>query len=128
MNVRVRHKGGFDKTDRFLMKAAKGEFFKNLDKYGEIGVNALMSATPVDSGETAQQWGYYITHTKDSVGITWTNDNIKPGMKVPIALLIQYGHGTRGGGYVQGYDYINPALRHVFDEILRNVWREVVSS
>lgn len=126
--IKVGHKGGFDKTEKFLVRAAKGEFFKHLDKYGEIGVKALMSATPVNSGETANQWGYRIVRTDDYVEIAWTNDNIKPGMNVPIAILIQYGHATKNGGYVQGYDYINPALREVFDEILINVWREVCES
>jgi len=94
-----------------------------LDKYGKIGVEALANATPVDTGETASSWNYSIEHGKNGASLTWNNSNINNG--VPIAIIIQYGHGTRGGGYVQGRDYINPAMRPVFDEIADRVWKEV---
>jgi hypothetical protein len=124
--ITIKHRGNLKKTYRFLEKASKQEFYNKLEAYGREGVQALASATPIDSGETAQSWGYEITRTKDSVTITWTNSNVIDG--VPVAILLQYGHGTRNGGYVQGRDYINPAIRPIFDKIAESAWREVVTS
>jgi len=104
----------------------KGIQFNNLDRYGQAGVDALSSATPLDSGETASSWGYRIKKRKNSVVIEWTNSNVVDG--VPIAVILQYGHGTRNGGYVQGRDYINPAIRSIFDQIAADVWKEVSNS
>ena len=95
----------------------------DLDRYGREGVTALSSATPVDTGKTASSWEYEITHKDDSVTITFNNTNIQNG--VPIAIILQYGHGTRNGGWVQGRDYINPAIQPVFDKIAESAWREV---
>ena len=95
----------------------------NLDKYGREGVAALASATPVDTGLTASSWRYEIQHRNDSVSIAFYNDNIQNG--VPIAIILQYGHGTRNGGYVQGRDYINPAIKPIFDKITEDAWKEV---
>ena len=124
--VIVKQKGDFSKTEKFLNNISKKLYYRNLQKYAEQGVAALASATPKDSGETANSWGYEIRQTKNSVSIYWTNSNVNKG--VPIAVIIQYGHGTRNGGYVQGRDYINPAMRPIFDKIAENVWKEVTSS
>lgn len=123
--ITFHHKGNFQKTDKFLKKAKQGDYFRSLEKFAQEGVNALASATPIDSGKTAASWDYTISRSKGSVSITWTNSNINNG--VNIAVIIQYGHGTRNGGYVQGRDYINPAIRPVFDKIAENVWKEVTS-
>lgn len=123
--ITFHHKGNFQKTDNFLKKAKRGDYFRSLEKFAQEGVNALASATPIDSGKTAASWDYTISRSKGSVSITWTNSNINDG--VNIAVIIQYGHGTRNGGYVQGRDYINPAIRPVFDKIAENVWKEVTS-
>lgn len=123
--ITFHHKGNFQKTDNFLKKAKQGDYFRSLEKFAQEGVNALASATPIDSGKTAASWDYTISRSKGSVSITWTNSNINDG--VSIAVIIQYGHGTRNGGYVQGRDYINPAIRPVFDKIAENVWKEVTS-
>lgn len=121
-----RQRGNFNNTEKFLKRAKKNDFYKNLDKYGREGVAALASATPIDSGITASSWGYEIKQGRGTVSIYWTNSNINKG--VPIAVIIQYGHGTNNGGYVQGRDYINPAIRPVFDKITNKVWKEVTSS
>lgn len=124
--VIVKQKGDFSKTEKFLNSISKKLYYRNLQKYAEQGVAALASATPIDSGTTANSWDYEIRQTKNSVSIYWTNSNVNKG--VPIAVIIQYGHGTRNGGYVQGRDYINPAMRPIFDKIAENVWKEVISS
>lgn len=124
--VIVKQKGDFSKTEKFLNTINKKLYYRNLQKYAEQGVAALASATPIDSGTTANSWNYEIRQTKNSVSIYWTNSNVNKG--VPIAVIIQYGHGTRNGGYVQGRDYINPAMRPIFDKIAENVWKEVTSS
>ena len=124
--VIVKQKGDFSETEKFLNTISKKLYYRNLQKYAEQGVAALASATPVDSGTTANSWDYEIRQTKNSVSIYWTNSNVNKG--VPIAVIIQYGHGTRNGGYVQGRDYINPAMRPIFDKIAENVWKEVTSS
>ena len=124
--VIVKQKGDFSKTEKFLNSISKKLYYRNLQKYAEQGVAALASATPIDSGTTANSWNYEIRQTKNSVSIYWTNSNVNKG--VPIAVIIQYGHGTRNGGYVQGRDYINPAMRPIFDKIAENVWKEVTSS
>ena len=123
--ITFHHKGNFQKTDNFLKKAKQGDYFRSLERFAQEGVDALASATPIDSGKTAASWDYTISRSKGSVSITWTNSNINDG--VNIAIIIQYGHGTRNGGYVQGRDYINPAIRPVFDKIAENVWKEVTS-
>lgn len=124
--VIVKQKGDFSKTEKFLNTISKKLYYRKLQKYAEQGVAALASATPIDSGTTANSWNYEIRQTKNSVSIYWTNSNVNKG--VPIAVIIQYGHGTRNGGYVQGRDYINPAMRPIFDKIAENVWKEVISS
>ena len=98
----------------------------SLEKYGKEGVTALASATPVDTGLTANSWNYKIEQTKNSVSITFYNTNIQNG--VPIAIILQYGHGTRNGGWVEGRNYINPAIQPLFDKIADEAWREVTKS
>ena len=122
---KITQKGDFSKTEKFLKKAKDADFYKNLEKYAEIGVNALREATPIDSGLTAESWSYEIEKSKDGAGITWTNNNVNKGEN--IAILIQYGHGTGTGGYVHGRDYINPAMRPVFDQIAEDIWKEVTA-
>ena len=117
------HKGDFNKTMDFLKRSSKGDYLRGLDRYAQKGVQALMDATPIDSGKTAHSWGYEIEASGRSCTITWTNTSQNEG--VPIAIILQYGHGTGTGGYVQGRDYINPAIRPIFDEIAEGVWKEV---
>lgn len=122
--ITIKHKGNFRKTNKFLKASSNLEFRNILDKYGKDGVSALSKATPVDSGLTAASWDYTITVNARGVSITWTNSNIQNG--VPIAIILQYGHATRHGGYVQGRDYINPALQPIFDRMTDDLWKEVV--
>lgn len=124
--IRIRQSGNFDKIEKFLKRVRRADLFKGLEKYGKAGVSALASATPIDSGETAASWDYEIHSSKGSVTIYWTNSNINDG--VNIAVILQYGHGTNHGGYVQGRDYINPAIRPIFDKIAEAAWKEVTSS
>lgn len=114
--------GDFSKLTGFFNRCLEVANLGILDKYGRLGVQALAAATPVDSGRTAQSWEYKITHTDTGVNLEFWNYNINDG--VPIALILQYGHGTGTGGWVEGRDYINPALRPVFDSILNDVWKE----
>ena len=124
--IRITTKGDFNNTFRFLNKMSKFQINKILEKYGQMGVEALTSATPIDSGKTAESWGYEISVGKEGATIHWTNTNQNKG--VYIAVILQYGHGTGTGGYVQGIDYINPAIRPVFDKIAEEAWMEVVNS
>ena len=118
-----KHKGNLKKTTKFLERTLKGDYLKDLDKFGREGVAALALATPVDTGKTAASWDYRIEKTNSGMKIIWTNSNVNNG--VNIAIILQYGHGTNHGGYVQGRDYINPAIRPIFDKIADNAWKEV---
>lgn len=124
--ITFRHKGDFSKTMLALERAKHAVRLSDLDRYGREGVAALASATPVDSGLTAASWYYEIEYTKTGVAISFKNSNIQNG--VPIAIILQYGHGTGTGGYVQGRDYINPAVQPIFDRIANEVWREVTKA
>lgn len=124
--ISFRHKGDFSKLTRFLERAKEVVHLGDLDKYGREGVAALASATPIDSGETANSWYYEIENKNGQVSIRFNNRNIQNG--VPIAIIIQYGHATGTGGWVEGRDYINPSIRPIFDEITNKVWREVTKS
>lgn len=126
MGVVFKYKGDLKKTKKFLEKMSKMDHFRNLERFAKQGVDALSSSTPVDSGLTAGSWGYEIHSSRDLYEIVWTNSNINNG--VSIAIILQYGHGTGTGGYVEGRDYINPAIRPVFDKIAEDVWREVTNS
>ncbi len=121
--VTFRHKGDFSRTIRFMENAKKAVRLADLDKYGREGVAALASATPVDTGQTANSWYYEVVIKDGSATITFYNSNIQNG--VPIAIILQYGHGTRNGGWVQGRDYINPAIQPIFDKIANQAWKEV---
>lgn len=121
--ITFRQKGDFSKLTRFLEKAKEVVRVGDLDKYGREGVAALASATPVDTGLTANSWRYEIEQKKGSISISFHNTNIQNG--VPIAVILQYGHATRNGGWVQGRDYINPAIQPIFDKIANEAWREV---
>ena len=116
--------GDFKNLTNFLEKAKRVFDVSMLDKYGRDGVAALSAATPVDSGKTANSWTYEIKNIKDGVALTFYNTNIQNG--VPIAIILQYGHGTRNGGWVEGRDYINPAIQPVFDRIANDAWEEVI--
>mgnify|MGYP007012478962 CR=1 FL=1 len=121
--ISFRQKGDFSKLTRFLERIKEVVKLGDLDRYGQEGVAALSSATPKDSGETASSWYYTIEHNRESASISFHNSHINDG--VPIAIILQYGHGTRNGGWVEGRDYINPAIQPVFDKIAEDAWREV---
>ena len=123
--ISFRQKGDFSKADRYLEKLRESVKLGVLDKYGRAGVAALSSATPVDTGLTANSWFYEIEHSSGSDKIVFNNSNIQNG--VPIAIILQYGHGTGTGGWVQGRDYINPAIQPIFDQMTKEVWKEVTS-
>ena len=115
--------GSFNKTERFLKKAQEASKTINLTKYGEKGVAALQAATPTRTGLTASSWYYKIEKSGSRLTLSFFNSNVNKG--VPIAIILQYGHGTNNGGWVQGRDYINPALRPIFDEMVEAIWKEV---
>lgn len=121
--IRVNHKGDFSKTHNLLQRSMRISPEKVLEQYGKAGVAALASATPVDTGVTASSWYYTIERKNGSYRINFCNSNIQNG--VPIAIILQYGHGTRNGGWVEGRDYINPAIQPIFDKITQDAWREV---
>ena len=121
--IGFRHKGDFSKTTNFLTKLKQKRILDSFDKYGKEGVAALSSATPVDTGLTANSWHYKIEQTASSASLIFYNSNIQNG--IPIAIILQYGHGTRNGGWVEGRDYINPAIQPIFDRILNDAWGEV---
>ena len=118
-----KHKGDFSKTTRYFEQMKKSTITRVLDHFGRKGVQVLSAATPVDTGLTAASWYYEIVHTKTGVSLNFGNSNVQNG--VPIAIILQYGHGTRNGGWVQGRDYINPAIQPVFDELTKRAWEEV---
>ena len=121
--ITINHYGDFKKLTIFLEKMKRMFDVSMLDKYGREGVAALSAATPVDSGKTASSWIYEIKDIKDGVALTFNNTNIQNG--VPIAIILQYGHGTNHGGWVEGRDYINPAIQPIFDKIANEAWKEV---
>ena len=119
----ITQKGNFNNVTRYLNRLKEAERLTVLNKYGSLGVAALSNATPMDTGATAASWYYTIVSRRGYYSIRWHNSNIRDG--IPIAVLIQYGHGTGTGGYVQGRDYIMPAMRPIFDQIAAEAWREV---
>lgn len=124
--VTLTSRGNFNKTEKFLQIMVSGKYKSILGKYAQQGVQALSSATPKDTGETAGSWDYRIEQRSNGIAIVWTNSHIEKG--VNIAVILQYGHGTRNGGYVAGRDYINPAMRPVFDKIADAAWKEVAKA
>lgn len=123
--IKIKQSGDFKNTESFFSRALNTSYRSVLEVYGEKGVQALRSATPTDSGKTAESWGYVIEQNKDSLRITFTNSNIKNG--VNIAVILNYGHGTAGGAYVAGRNYIDPAIRPIFDKIANDAWKEVIA-
>ena len=121
--ISFRQKGDFSNLSSYFEKVKEKVKLGDLDKYGRAGVAALASATPVDTGLTADSWYYKITNDGQSAKVTFYNSNIQNG--VPIAIILQYGHGTRNGGWVQGRDYVNPAVQPIFDKLANEAWREV---
>lgn len=121
--IKISHKGDYSKVTKYFERVKKGVNIKNLEKYGREGVAALASNTPVRTGLTSNSWYYEIEQKNGIVRISFCNSNIQNG--VPIAIILQYGHGTRNGGWVEGRDYINPAIQPIFDEITKNAWKEV---
>lgn len=124
--ISVRCNGDFSKTKRRLERIKRAARLTSFDKFGQEGVAALASATPVETGLTARSWYYKIERTAGSLTISFHNSNVQNG--VPIAIVLQYGHGTGTGGWVQGRDYINPAIQPVFDRIVEEAWKEVAKS
>lgn len=126
MPASFNHRGSFDNLESFLKRMQRADIGRLLAMYAQDGVAALASATPIDSSETQSMWGYEINQTGTTITITWTNDNINQGF--PVAIMLQYGYGTGTGGYVAGRDYINPAIRPIFDSIADGVWKVVTSA
>jgi len=119
-------RGSFKKTERFLTTMRKKDIFKSLDQFGRQGVAALASATPVDSGLSAESWRYEVIKQRSSYSLRWLNSHVVNG--TPVVIWIQYGHGTGTGGWVEGRDFINPAIQPIFDKIADSVWKEVTSA
>ena len=124
--ITFEQKGDFRNSDRFLKRMSKFDFANVLKNVAQTGVERLAAATPVDSGLTANSWGYEIKRSRSSFEITWTNSNVVNGF--PVAIGLQYGHGTGTGGYVRGRDYINPTMRPIFEKILADLWTEVTTA
>lgn len=123
--LKVEVRGSFTKAETFLERMRRREQFRALAKYGPLGVGALRAATPVDEGDTAAGWYYEIVDRPGYFAIHWLNSNVEDPGRIPVAVLIQYGHATGSGGVVQGVDYINPALAPIFEEMANDMWREV---
>lgn len=121
--IGFRQKGDFSITEKYLKKLKQQRILRALEKYGQNGVAALSSATPVDTGLTASSWYYKIETTPTSASIIYCNSNVHRG--IPIAIILQYGHGTGTGGWVEGRDYINPAIQPIFDDMVKQAWGEV---
>lgn len=127
MGFSLKTKGDLSRTKTFLNHMTKQDYLTILNYYGQRGVSALEAATPIDSGETARSWSYSIQKSAGKATIVWTNNHLtKTG--TPIAIMLQYGHGTGTGGYVRGKDYINPAIKPIFDDIAEEVWKVVQES
>lgn len=122
----VEIKGDFKKTESFFKRILSGDIYRQIEGFAQAGVDALSAATPVESGLTSQSWDYRIVKTPINLTIIFTNSNVVDG--VPVAVLLQYGHGTGTGGWVEGLDYINPAMRPIFNKIADNVWKAVKSA
>lgn len=123
--IELSSKGSFSKTDAWFTKMSNKGIFKSLSRYGQEGVNALANATPTESGETARSWTYEVLQESNSWSIIWSNTHMAGD--TPVVILLQYGHGTGTGGYVEGIDFINPAIQPIFDRIANDVWKAVTS-
>lgn len=125
MSSGIKQKGNFKKTNNFLRYVLDQQYLDILNKYGAEGVRALSANTPIDTGETASSWSYEIIRGKNKIILAFNNDHIEKG--VPIAVILQYGHATRNGGWVEGIDYINPAIQPIFRKIANDAWGRVVN-
>ena len=121
--IKFKHYGSFNSIEKWFNRMLSREYLNILSRYGDLGVKLLSEATPKESGKTADSWSFDIEHTSNSTVLSWSNSNVNDG--VQIALILQYGHGTGTGGYVEGVDYINPALKPVFEKMADEVWKEV---
>lgn len=121
--IQIKATGNFDKSFSYFRRLLQLKDKNKFEEFGRKGLEALKAATPIDSGKTAESWNYSVSVDRKGATITWYNNNVNDGFNVAIG--IQYGHGTNNGGYVQGRDYINPAIRPVFDELAGDLWREV---
>lgn len=121
--IEFTQKGDFSKTNNFLERALNVVKLGNLDRYGREGVEVLSANTPKDTGKTASSWYYRINRSKNSVQLQWCNSNMTDG--IPIAILIQYGHGLQNGAFLEGEDFINPSIRPIFNEIANNIGKEL---
>lgn len=119
-------RGDFNNLEHYLEKSLGNDYMSVLHKYGQLGVQALSAATPVKTGKTASSWDYKIEESRGALSVIWTNTNVNKG--VNIAIILQYGHGTRNGGYVVGRDYINPAIQPIIDDLAQAAWKEVTST
>lgn len=126
MSISINHRGSFKKIESFLGFIKRHQMFSGLNTFGQMGVDALAAATPTDSGVTAGSWYYTIETNINGVNITWRNDNIVEG--TPLVILLEYGHGTGTGGYVQGREFIQPAVEPLFNRIAEEVWKVVTSA
>ena len=126
MPITIESSGSFNKTESFLSKLFRMDIMSSLNRYGQAGVAALASATPAETGLTAESWTYEVVRSGNSFIITWLNSHQVNGVNV--AIILQYGHGTGTGGYVQGRDYINPAIKPIFDKISEDMWKAVTSA
>ena len=124
--IKIKHRGSFRHAEKFLQNGSKRAYISVLKRYGEEGVAALRESTPKDTGKTADAWSYSIEQSASGATIYWTNRHVNRG--VNIAVILQYGHGTGTGGYVEGIDYINPALKPVFDRLAKEAWDAVTAS
>jgi hypothetical protein len=124
--IRIKTTGSFKRTDAFLRKLSSGDIYRSIEAGARAGVSALAQATPLDSGLASNSWGYDIERSGKSVTIKWTNTDVENGF--PVAIMLQLGYGTGTGGYVQGRDYINPAMKPIFDKIADDVWKAVTSA
>ena len=122
--ISITHKGDFNNIESFFKRIQKRKYLDALNKYGQRGVEALRAATPRDTGETASSWSYITKMTRNSYIIEWNNSHSTG--QVPVAIILQYGHATGSGGYVQGIDYINPALENIFNDMANEAWKEVI--
>lgn len=123
--ITFRQKGNFRKFQSFSERLLEIVKLGKLDKYGRAGVDALSSATPVDSGETSKSWSYEISRRRNRVILSFRNSNMAGN--VPVAIILQYGHATRSGGWIEGRDFINPAIQPIFDAMIKDIWSEVTS-
>ena len=125
--ITITNHGSFKFTDKFLKHFSERWFERRLMKYGEMGVEALMNATPIDTGKTAASWDFEIVKRDGIYSIVWTNNNLSEGDSgPPVVVLLYYGHVTKQGGYVEGRDFITPAMQPIFDEIANDAWREMI--